>query len=101
MDGSPIGFDVTTMALLRPGVGEQPRLKHRIGHLFRQRPTQAGRMETFKRRPHGRGSHSDPPSDLTGRYMTYELQPKNFAHMAHGDPLCWHSVPPWKTKERT
>src|SRR5215831_2855870 len=52
MDGCPVGLDMTTMALLGPGVGKQPCLKHRIGHLFRQRPTEAGSFETAKRRPH-------------------------------------------------
>jgi len=41
-----------------------------------------------------RRSHSNSTGDLTGRYATNELQPKNFAHVAHGRSLCWHPVPP-------
>src|SRR5215471_12254767 len=93
MDGYPVGFDMTTMSLLRPRVGEQLRLKHRIGYLLRQRPTQTGGAEALKRRPHRRC-----PGDLVGRYVTNELQPKNFAHVAHSHPLCWHPVSPSKVK---
>jgi len=50
MEGGPVGFDKTAMALLRPGVGERPRLKHRIGRLFQRRPAQAGRREALERR---------------------------------------------------
>jgi hypothetical protein len=32
-----------------------------------------------------------------GRYTPNELQPKHFAHLAHGRSLCWHPVPPLVT----
>src|SRR5215471_13254660 len=98
MDGCPVGLDLTTMARLRPGVGKQPRLKHRIGHLLRQRPTQAGSLEAPERHPHCRRCHSNPTGDLTGWYATNELQPKHFAHVAHNRPLCWHPVLLWKPR---
>jgi len=101
MNGCPVGFDMTAMALLRPGVGKQPRLKHRIGHLLRQRPTKARSLEALKRRSHGRCRHANPTGDLTGRHATNELQPKNFAHLAHDRPLCWHPVLLWEPKEPT
>jgi len=92
---------MTPMALLRSGSGEQPRLKHRIGHLHRQRPAQAGRREPLERRSHCCRRYAEPAGDLTGRYATNELQPQNFAHLAHGRPLCWHPVLLWKPKEQT
>jgi hypothetical protein len=101
MEGRPVGLGMTAMALLRPGIGEQPRLKHSIGHLVRQRPDQAGSLEALERRPYGRRGHAEPAGDLTGRYATNELQPQNFAHLAHDRPLCWHPVLLWKPKERT
>ena len=33
-----------------------------------------------------------PEGDLTGRNATNKLQPKNFAHLADGRPLCGHPV---------
>src|SRR5438034_3589101 len=42
--------------------------------------------------------HSNPTGDLTDRYATNELQPKNFAHLAHGGSLCGHRVPPLEAK---
>jgi hypothetical protein len=50
MNGCPVGLEMPTMALLRPCGGEQSRLKHRIGHLLRQRPAQARSLEALKRR---------------------------------------------------
>jgi hypothetical protein len=40
-----------------------------------------------------RWSYPNPTGDLTGGYATNELQPKHFAHLAHGRSLCWHPVP--------
>src|SRR5213593_2446574 len=94
MSARPVGLDLPPVTLLRPGIGEQPGFERGIGQLLGQRPAQAGSLEATDRRPHRRRGHSDPTSDLTGRYATNELQPKNFAHLAHGRSLCWHPVPP-------
>jgi hypothetical protein len=62
---------------------------------------QAGSLEAFDRRPNGRCSHSNSTGNLTDRYATNELQPKNFAHLAHDCSLCWHPVSPLEQpKER-
>jgi hypothetical protein len=42
-------------------------------------------------------SHSNSTGNLTDRYATNELQPKNFAHLAHDRSLCWHPVSPLET----
>jgi hypothetical protein len=94
MDARPVGLDLTPATLLRAGVGKQPRLERSIGQLLGQRPAQAGSLEALDGRPHGRRGHANPAGDLTDRYATNELQPKNFAHLAHGRSLCWHPVPP-------
>src|SRR6266566_1077895 len=54
--------------------------------------------QAFARHPHRRRRHSNPTGDLTDRYATNELQPKNFAHLAHGGSLCGHPVPPLEAK---
>src|SRR5205823_1173915 len=94
MDARPIGLDLPTVTLLRAGISEQPGLERRIGHLLGQRPAQAGGVEALDRRPHRRRSHANSTGNLTDRYATNELQPKNFAHLAHGRSLCWHPLPP-------
>jgi hypothetical protein len=33
-----------------------------------------------------------PPGDLPPGHLVAECQVKNFAHLAHRDPLCWHSI---------
>src|SRR5207249_2425350 len=48
--------------------------------------------------PHRRRPHSTPTGDLPDRYATNALQPKNFAHLAHGGSLCGHPVPPLEAK---
>jgi hypothetical protein len=53
------------------------------------------------RTPNGRWCNAKATGDLAGRYATNKLQPKNFAHLAHGGPLCWHSVLLWQPKDRT
>jgi hypothetical protein len=90
MNTRPVRLDLTTVTLLGAGVGEQLGLEHGIGHFLGQRPAQAGSLETSDRRPDGRCSHSNSTGDLTDRYATNELQPKNFAHLAHDRSLCWH-----------
>ena len=46
MDARPVGLDLAPVALLGPGLGEQPCLEHGIGHLVGQWPAQSGRLET-------------------------------------------------------
>jgi hypothetical protein len=102
MDARPVRLDLTTVTLLRAGIGEQLGLEYGIGHFLGQRPAQAGSLEAFDRRPDCRCSHSNSTGDLTDRYATNELQPKNFAHLAHDRSLCWHPVSPLEQpKERT
>src|SRR6266487_3228624 len=98
MDARPLGLDLTPVALLRAAIGEQPRLERGIGQLLGQRPAQAGSLEALDCRANCRCRHSNPTGDLTGRYATNELQPKHFAHVAHGRSLCWHPVPPSETR---
>jgi hypothetical protein len=94
MNARPVWFDLTTVTLLRAGVGEELGLEHGIGHFLGQRPAQAGSLEAVNRRPDCRRRHANSTGDLTDRYATNEFQPKNFAHLAHGGSLCWHPVPP-------
>src|SRR5262249_1587396 len=88
MDRRPVGLELPTMTALRAGVGEEPGLESGVGDLLGQRPAQPGGLEAFERCTDRRRGHSNPASDLTGRYATNELQPKNFAHLAHGCSLC-------------
>ena len=46
MDACPVRLDLTTVTLLRAGIGKQPGLEHGIGHFLGQRPAQAGSLET-------------------------------------------------------
>ena len=102
MDACPVRLDLTTVTLLRAGIGKQLGLEHGIGHFLGQRPAQAGSLEASDRRPNCRCSHSNSTGNLTDRYATNELQPKNFAHLAHDRSLCWHPVSPLEQpKERT
>jgi hypothetical protein len=102
MDARPVRLDLTPVALFRAGFGEQPRLEPGIGQLLGQRPAQAGSLEASDCRADRRRRYSNPTGDLTGRYATNELQPKHFAHVAHGRSLCWHPGPSFeKPKERT
>jgi hypothetical protein len=94
MDSRPVRLDLTPVTLLRAGIGEQPRLECGVGHVLGHRPAQPGSLEAFDCRADRRRGHSNPTGDLTGRYATNELQPKHFAHVAHGRSLCWHPVPP-------
>ena len=57
-----------------------------------QRPVQPSSRKASDCRAHRRWRYANPTGNLTGRYATNELQP-NFAHLAHGRSLCWHSVP--------
>jgi hypothetical protein len=102
MDGGPVRLGMTAVALLRPATTEQLCLQHLVGDLIPQRPTQAGGPETLERQSHRRRRHAKTPGDLAGRYATNKLQLKNFAHLAHGSPLCWHWGPfLGKPKDRT
>src|ERR1700724_307133 len=102
MDTCPVGLDLPTVTLLRAGIGKQLGLEHGIGQFLGQRPAQPGSLEASDRRPDGRCSHSNSTGNLTDRYATNELQPKNFAHLAHDRSLCWHPVSPLEQpKERT
>jgi hypothetical protein len=98
MDVRPVGLNLTPMTLLRAGIGEQPRLEHGVGHVLGHRPAQASSLEASDCGADGRCCHPNPTGDLTDRYATNELQPKNFAHLAHGRPLCWHPVPPSESR---
>src|SRR5437764_14638545 len=44
---SPIGLDVTPMALLGAGGSKQRRLQRAVGHLRRQWPAQPGTRQSF------------------------------------------------------
>jgi hypothetical protein len=102
MDARPIGLDLTTVTLLGPGGGEQLGFERGVSQLLGQRPAQAGSLEAFERRSHRRWCNPNSTSNLTDRHATNELQPKNFAHLAHGGSLCWHPVSPLdEPKERT
>jgi hypothetical protein len=92
MNARPVGLDLTPVALLGAGIGKQPRLERGVGQLLGQRPAQAGSLEASDCRADCRCRYSDAAGDLTGRYATNELQPKHFAHLAHGRSLCWHPV---------
>ena len=58
---------------------------------FERRP-----VEFFQQLPAGA---AEPTGDLVVRQATDKLQSKNFAHLAHGRSLCWHSVPPLDSQE--
>ena len=88
MDARPVGLDLPPLALLRAGVGVQPRLQRGIGHIVGQRPAQPGSPEASDCRADRRRGHSNPTGDLAGRCATNELQPKHFAHVAYGRSLC-------------
>jgi hypothetical protein len=94
LDARPVGLDLTTVSLLGAGGGKQLGLEREIAQLLGQRPAQAGSLEAPDRLAYRRCGHSNSTGDLTGRYATNKLQPKNFAHLAHGRSLCWHPVPP-------
>src|SRR5438270_13909408 len=51
MDACPGRLDLTTVTLLRAGIGKQLGLEHGIGHFLGQRPGQAGSLEASDRRP--------------------------------------------------
>ena len=48
---SPIGLDVTPMALLGAGGSKQRRLQRGVGHLSRQWPAQPGSRQSLQRQP--------------------------------------------------
>src|SRR5215472_90279 len=96
MDARPIRLALAPVSLLGAGLGEQPRRERGVGHLVSKRPAQAGSLKASDRRADRRWGYPNPTGDLTGRYATNELQPKHFAHMAHGRSLCWHPVSPWE-----
>jgi hypothetical protein len=88
MDARPVGLQLTPVALLRAGIREQLRLERGIAQLLGRRPAQPGSLEASDCRADCRCRHSNPAGDLTRRYATNELQPKHFAHVAHGRSLC-------------
>jgi hypothetical protein len=98
LDVRPVGLGLPPVAVPRPGLREQPRLERGIGHLVGQWPAQPGGLEASDGRADRRRGHADPTGDLTVRYTANELQPKHFAHMAHGHSLCWHPVPPSESR---
>ena len=94
---SPIGLDVTPMALLGAGGREQRRLQRGVGHLRRQWPAQPGTRQSLQRQPDSRRRNTYSAGNLVepdpgGR------QTKHFAHLAHRCPLCWHPLPRAKAK---
>ena len=101
MDSGPVGLDLTPVTLLRAGIGEQPRLECGFGHVLGHRPAQPGSLEAFDCRADRRRGHANPTRDLTGRYATNELQPKHFAHLAHGVLSAGIGLSFGKPKERT
>ena len=94
----PVGLDLTTVTVLRTGSGEQLGLKRDI----RISSSGSGQLSpaAWKRSSVARTVDA---ANLADRYATAtnELQPKNFAYLAHGGSLCWHPVPPLdEPKER-
>jgi hypothetical protein len=94
---SPIGLDMTPMALLGAGCREQRRLQRGVGHLSRQWPAQPGTRHPFQGQPDSRRRNTYSAGNLVepdpgGR------QTKYFAHLAHRCPLCWHPLPRAKAK---
>jgi hypothetical protein len=98
MDHRPVRLGLPPVALLAAGIGEQPRLERGVSQLLGQRPAEAGSLEASDRGAGCRCRHSNATGNLTGRYATNELQPKHFAHVAHGRSLCWHPVSPSKVE---
>jgi len=89
--GARVGDDPIAERL-RPGrldVGKIRGAHHRNEDL---------RLAPFDCRADRRRDHSNPTGNLTGRYATNELQPKHFAHLAHGRSLCWHPVSPSESR---
>ena len=94
---SPIGLDMTPMALLGAGGSKQRRLQRAVGHLSRQWPAQSGTRQSLQGQPDSRRRNTYSAGNLVqsdpgGR------QTKHFAHLAHRCPLCWHPLPRAKAK---
>jgi hypothetical protein len=89
---SPIGFDMTPMALLGASRREQRRLQRCIRHLCRQWPAQPGTRQSLQRQPDSRRRNADSAGNLV-EPDPRGPQTKHFAHLAHHCPLCWHPLP--------
>src|SRR6266581_860090 len=94
VDPAPVRLDVAAVALLGAGVGVELVLQRRVGHVVGKRPRQPRRPEPLHGRSHCRGRDPQTPGDLAASYSAGKRQSKNLAHLAHRNPLCWHSVPP-------
>ena len=94
---SPIGLDVTPMALLGAGSSKQRRLQRAVGHLSRQWPGQPGSRQSLQRQPDSRRRNSYAAGNLV-EPDPGGSQTKHFAHLAHRCPLCWHPLPRAKAK---
>src|SRR4030095_3509339 len=62
-----------------------------IGHLCRQWPAQTRSLEPFEHRPNRRRRHANATCNRAGRYAAKQLEPKDFAHLAHARSLRRHS----------
>ena len=94
---SPIGLDVTPMALLGAGGSKQRRLQRGVGHLSRQWPAQPGSRQSLQRQPDSRRRNPYSAGDLV-EPDPGGSQTKHFAHLAHRCPLCWHPLPHAKSQ---
>jgi hypothetical protein len=94
---SPIGLDVTPVALLGAGCREQRRLQRAVGHLCRQWPAQPGTRQSLQRQPDSRWRNPYSAGDLV-EPDPGSRQTKQFAYLAHHCPLCWHPHPRAKAK---
>ena len=97
MNFSPIGLDVTPMALLGAGGGEQRHLQRAVGRLSRQWPAHPGSRQSLQRQPDRRRRNPYSASNLV-EPDPGGSQTKHFAHLAHRCPLCWHPLPRAKAK---
>src|SRR5690242_9253733 len=93
MQATPVGLEVTPMALLGPNHAKQFAFELAVSHLHRQRPAQARSLEAFKRVANRRRRHTNTTRNLPGSYAANQLQSKDFAHLAHARSLRRHLPP--------
>src|SRR5262245_47291283 len=90
MQATPVGLEVTPMALLRSDHTKQFAFELTIGHPCWQRPAQARSLKAFKRVANRRRRHTNATRNLPGSYASNQLQSKDFAHLAHARSLRRH-----------
>ena len=90
MHASPVGLEVTPMALLRADDGKQFALELAVGHLGRQWPPQAGGLEALQRVANRRRRDTNATGNLPSGDAAYQPQSKDFAHLAHPRSLRRH-----------